>query len=96
MNDDNIPLIKYRNIKLLEPKIGDFIIYHGLFWSKWYGVINTIDKTGIKVVKENLPCLLFNLDISEYDKHTITLSKTKIINSFPGAYHVLQGDVWYI
>ena len=91
----NVPLAKFRSIVGWTPQVSDFIIWHG-FFSRWYGVVSAIVQDEVIVIKENLPCLLFSLPQSEYNKNSIHVPIHKIINSKAGEYHVLQGDTWFI
>ena len=92
-----ISLASYRPINTWTPKLTDFVMWHGWLWSRWYGVINGIQQDKIvSIVREGLPCLLFTLDESEYEKKTIHIPIIKIRGCQNGEYHVLQDGVWYI
>ena len=92
----DIPLAKFNSLRQWVPAVSDFIIWHGWWRGRWYGVVCAVNGPNVIVVKENLPALLFTLDPAEYEKHAIKISINKITTSPSGAYHVLKGDTWYI
>ena len=92
----DIGLAKYSNLPRWQPKLTDFIIWHGWMWGRWYGIINGINDNTISVIKEGLPLLLFTMDQSAYEKNTIEIPINKIRNGRNGEYHVLQSGVWYV
>jgi hypothetical protein len=92
----DIPLAKYRSKSQWVPQIGDFIIWHGWMWGRWYGVINAIDRQDVLVVKENLPCLLMTMNQASYSKNSKRIPIMDIINAPEGEYHILQGETWHI
>jgi len=94
-NNSALPLARFAPFTRWQPRVGDFIIWHGWF-TRWYGLINVMDHDMLYIVKENLPCLLFTLSESEYAAHTVKVPIGKILRSRGGEYHILQGDVWYI
>lgn len=91
----DVPLAKFRNIAGWEPKVTDFIIWHG-WWKRWYGVVSLVLDNEVIIIKENMPCLLFALRQEEYQKNTINIPISKIRGSSGGAFHVIQGDTWFI
>ena len=91
-----VPLAKWISIRKWVPAVSDFLIWHGWWRGRWYGVISEVRGPNVMVIKENLPSLLFTLDPAEYEKHGQLISVNKIMNSPPGAFHVLKGDTWYI
>ena len=91
----DIPLARFGNIAIWEPQVSDFIIWHGWF-SRWYGVVSLVIDNEVIIVKENLPCLLFSMSQSEYEKNSIQIPISKIRESQGGEFHVLQKDIWYI
>lgn len=94
-SQQGMPLAKFANIQHWQPRIGDFMIWHGWF-RRWYGVVSALDQDTLYVIKENLPVLLFTMPVIDYHKSTTKVSITKIVNSMRGEYHILQGDHWYI
>ena len=88
-------LAKFTGLNKWQPKIGDFIIYHGWFRG-WYGVVHSISGTKLQIIKEGLPKLLFCLQLGEYQKNQAILDAGRIINSRGGEYCVLQNGVFFI
>lgn len=91
----SVELAKYRGLHDWKPKVGDFVIWHGWF-TRWYGVLSSIDGGDAIIIKENLPKLLFTLSSSEYTKNSIRVSIGKIVRSYGGEFHILQDGVWFI
>lgn len=91
----DVPLARFGNIAAWDPQVSDFIIWHGWF-SRWYGVVSLVLGDNVLIVKENLPCLLFSMPQSEYEKNSIQVPISKIKGSQGGEFHVLQKDIWYI
>lgn len=89
-------LARFSGFRLWEPKLGDFIVYHGWFYDRWFGVISSIDNGIASIITEGLPFLLFNLVPEEYTEHTKNVSIAKIKSSGGGKYAVLQNSVWYV
>jgi hypothetical protein len=93
--DQNVELARYRPLAAWKPTIGDFVIWHGWFLNRWYGVINSILDNEVTVITEGLPCLLFTLPESEREKHLVHIPLYKIKSSRGGEYHIEQNGVWY-
>jgi hypothetical protein len=89
-------LAQSRPLGVWNPAVGDFIIWHGWLYGRWYGIINRIERDKLYVIKDNLPKLLLTMAESDYEKNTIFESASKIKASVAGTYHVLQNNVWYI
>lgn len=91
-------IAKHRDLEHWRPQIGDFIIYHGWLWRRWYGLISELDtKTGgFTVIMEGLPVLLLRLKSHEFGKNTKFFKPDDIISCGPGEYAVLQDGVWYV
>jgi hypothetical protein len=90
-----VSLASYKSITEWNPKIADFIIWHG--WIRhWYGVVNAITDDLVTVIKDGLPCLLFTMDCDQYKNNSINISINKIRNSSGGEFHVLQDKVWFL
>lgn len=93
----NLDLARYDVLSRWTPAVSDFIVYHGLFFRHWYGIINSIDNKGrLSIIKEGLPKLLLTMSEEEYEGNTIIVSTSKIKGAMSGAYSVLQNGVWYI
>ena len=95
MRDTLINFATYANIGMWQPKIGDFIFYYG-FFSRWVGVISKVEKEKLYIICDGIPLLLLTLDDEAKEKKTIKMSRSKIVNSSPGKYNVIQGDCWYV
>ena len=92
----SVELAKFNTLTRWNPKIGDFIVWHGWF-RHWYGVVNDISTVGsLWVIRENLPKLLFSLPMSERSKNSIQVDIDKIRGSRAGEYAVLQDGLWYV
>jgi hypothetical protein len=89
-------LARYNALANWRPKTGDFVIYHGWFRKRWYGIINAVDEGTIYVIKENLPVLLFTMGEDEYSNNTVKLSANKIRNALKGTYTIMRDGVWYV
>jgi hypothetical protein len=100
MQNLEVSLAQYKPISQYRPRIGDFIIWHGLL-THYYGVINGIDESNgtIRVIKAGMPLLLFNMEPDEMDSNTTTVKLSKIKSS-RGAYAAQQvvptGSIWYV
>ena len=92
----NLVLAQFKNIGDWQPKITDFIIWHGWFWGRWYGIVNGINDGKVIIVKEGLPSLLLMLPENAYSEHSIEVPVSKICCSSRGEYHILQEGVWFI
>lgn len=90
-----IPVAQHQNIGYWNPKIGDLVFYYG-WWTKWVGLVTMIDKNMVTIVYDGIPLLLLTMDEEFREKKTIKISKSRIINSSPGKYNILQGDCWFI
>ena len=93
-NRVDIELAYFKPINTYVPKVGDFMIWHGLF-THFYGIVNAVDESIIKVIYEGMPSLLFTLDKDEIDKK-FKLIKIKDIKKSRGGYTMLQGGIWYV
>lgn len=94
-NNVNIPLAKFSSITKWNPCVGDFILWHGLFWRRWCGVVNAIYSDHVTIITDGLPKLLFTMPESDYNKNTISVLISSIRSSYGGEYHILQNGVWY-
>jgi hypothetical protein len=94
MKLNNIPLALYKSIVTYSPKLGDFIIWHGL-WGRYYAIINGVSNDTISAIKSGMPNLLFTMAQEEMDKSLIKINLTKIRRS-RGGYAILQNGTWYI
>ena len=93
----NGQLAKYRSLKTWKAQVGDFVIYHGLFMNRWYGIINEVAKDGhVSVIKDGLPFLLLTTPVDQQQDKTITMPSSKMAGCRAGEFAVLQGDTWYI
>lgn len=92
----NVDLAKFKPLHIWTPKLSDFLIYHGLIFSKWYGIINGINGGKITIIYSGLPILLFTMDQDEMSKKTLSIFSDKVKKSAPGKYSVLQDGIWYI
>jgi len=92
-----LPLAQYKSIKIYEPRIGDFVIWHGWF-RHHYGIINGIDSTKglVLMVVAGLPFLLLTMDPHKVAKNTISVPISKIKNSWNGTYAIYRHPCWYI
>lgn len=90
----NITLAEYKSIISYQPKIGDFVIWHGWF-SHYYGIINGINDNQIRIVKAGMPLLLLSMDPDDINKNLIVVSVNKIRGS-RGSYAVNQNGIWYV
>ena len=78
-----------------EPRIGDFVIYHGWF-NKWYGVVAEVNKSTIIMRHEGLPLLLASMRQDEQEEKKIEKRISEVRSSRGGKYAVLQDKVWFI
>lgn len=93
----NGQLAKYKSLRTWKPQTGDFIIYHGWFINKWYGIINEVAKDGrISVIKDGLPFLLLTTPTDQQQGKTTTMPSSKIARCRAGEFAVLQDSTWYI
>jgi hypothetical protein len=92
----NLILAQYKHISEWKPMVSDFVIWHGWFFSHWYGIVNGVNNDKVIIVKEGLPSLLFVLSDGDYVKNSIEVSVSKIRSSVHGEYHILQEGVWFI
>lgn len=90
-----ISLAAYAHIGMWKPEIGDFVFYYG-FFSRWVGVITKVEKGMLTIVYEGIPLLLLTIDEESRVKKTIRISKSRMINSSPGKYNVIQNNCWYV
>ena len=91
-----VDLAKYRSIAIWQPKVSDFIIYHGWFRTRWYGIVSSVNGDELTVIKDGLPKLLFTMPPGEYAKNSVKVSVTSVRTSRGGEFHILQGDTWYV
>lgn len=97
----NRPLAFYKSLSDYEPKVGDFIIWAGWFFTK-YGIVTDFDKSSIYVVLDGLPVLLITMDTSDYEENTRKISISKIKSASKGSFSILQTDekskqpIWYL
>lgn len=99
-----IELARYRELKIYQPRVGDFVIKHGLLIStKWFGVVNYIDKEGfLHIVVRGHPKVLFLTAADEIPNNLIRISPSVIIGARSGNYTVMQQEsvsnipVWYV
>lgn len=91
-----VDLAHFRSFAKYRPKVGDFIIWHGWFRKRWYGVVSNINGDELLVIKENLPKLLFTLSPSEFKSNTIMVSLTNIQTSRGGEFCVIQDGIYYV
>lgn len=90
-------IAKFRSLRLWQPRIGDFIIYHGWLFGRWYGIISDVTREGrLSVIKDGLPFLLLTTLPDQQTDKSIEIPSSKIIQSRGGAYAVLQEGVWHI
>lgn len=92
----NVDLAKYLKLDSWNPKVGDFLIYHGWFWSRWYGIVNGVNDVEVSVIIESLPVLLFTMPSEAMAAKSKKIPIGDIKGASTGEYHVLQGEVWYI
>ena len=91
-----VDLAKYRSLAIWQPKVSDFIIYHGWIRARWYGIVSSINDDEITIIKDGLPKLLFTMPPNEFQQNSVKLSASRIRSSRGGEYHILQGEVWYV
>jgi hypothetical protein len=100
----NVELIRYRDLQIWKPAIGDIIIKHGwIIRTKWFGVINSISPVGdLNIIRDGMMRLLVMTTPTSFDNKSISLSAGIIKSSMPGSYAVLQQDtaskmaIWYV
>jgi len=97
MPEQTVELARFKPISQYRPRIGDFVIYHGWFWTHWFGTINAVGEPtdDVSLIKSGLPALLFNMPEEEMQKNTIRLKISRIQRSAGGEYCVLQNGIWY-
>lgn len=99
-----IELARYRELKQYQPKVGDFLIKHGLVFStKWFGIINYIDKDGVlHVVIRGHPKILFLTSQDEIPTNLKRIVPSEITQATSGSYTAMQQEpgtnipVWYV
>lgn len=96
MRETSVELIKYAPLSKWKPELGDFVIYHAMFWNRWFGVINNIGQMEVEVIKEGLPYLLVTMSPGDQEKNKMMISIAKIKSSRGGTYAVMQNGVLYI
>ena len=101
MNQTSMNLAHYKFLVNWTPQIGDFLVYHGLIYGRWFGVINAISPNGdITVIKSGLPLLLLSMDTSEYQKNQQVLSLASVRNSTGGKYAAVRAVgnnlIWFV
>ncbi|KKK63792.1 hypothetical protein LCGC14_2990720 [marine sediment metagenome] len=89
-------LAKYKSIRSWSPKIGDFVIYHALFWTRWYGIISEINGQFVTLTVENLPKLLLTMTPEEQIENKKTISIARMQGARGGSYAIMQDGVWHI
>lgn len=92
-----IELARFKPISAYNPRIGDFIIYHGWFWTHWFAIVNAVDASldEVSLIKSGLPAILFNMSEEGMMKNTLNVKISRVKESRGGEYCVLQNDVWY-
>ena len=90
------PLAKFSTLDRWVPKVGDFITYHAIIWSRWYGIVRFIHNDELTIIREGLVKMLLTTPPGQYDKYTIMGSVSEIKSSSGGKYAVLQDGVWHI
>lgn len=102
MKQDGTELAHYKFLVNWEPQVGDFVIYHGWVYSRWYGVVSSISRTDhtVTVVKSGLPVLLLNLSPDEHAKNQEVIPIADIRNSVGGKYAAFRAVgnnvLWFI
>ena len=104
MDLQEVDLVQYMSVKKWQPKIGDFIVWHGMIYSRWFGVVSNIDhKTyTVSIIKSGLPVSLFTMSKSDMikKKNIKTIDIGKIHNSRGGEWAAMQqmgsSIVWFI
>ena len=91
-----VGLAKYNTLSRWQPKLTDFIIWHGWLWGRWYGIVNGINGDNVRIIKDGLPYLLFTMNQQQHDKSTIEIHMGTIRNGRSGEYHILQDGTWYV
>ncbi|MCK9281702.1 MAG: hypothetical protein M0P71_13835 [Melioribacteraceae bacterium] len=81
-----VELMKYADISIWEPKIGDIIFKDG-FFTRWFALINGIDGDFLNVKQSGNLRLLVQGD---YEEYKINLRKIK--NSMIGSYSVFAAN----
>ena len=92
----NLVLAQYKNLREWQPKVTDFLIWHGWLWGRWYGIVSGVNDRNLIVIKEGLPSLLFMVPEDLHTKKSIEIPTDKVRNAARGEFHVLQEGVWYI
>lgn len=92
MNNLELSLALYKPIQSYNPRVGDFVIWHGWF-THYYGIVNYTHNNKVKIIKAGLPELLFNMDQSDMEKNSIIVDANKIKKSKD--YAILQSNIWY-
>jgi hypothetical protein len=99
-----VELARFRRLSQWAPKVGDFVIWTGWI-RRWYGVVSTtrnspslsgISVPIVRIIRDGLPKLLFTMPEDEYDKNSIEIAASRILNSRGGEYCVLSNGVWYV
>lgn len=91
-------LAKYTTLDRWTPRISDFIVYHGWFRSRWYGIIDAVNREEdtVSIIYDGLPLLLLTMDPDIYKDRSMILPVKKIVNASKGSYCILQDGVWFL
>jgi hypothetical protein len=89
MKEVQVDLIKFADLTIWAPKLGDVIFRDGIF-SRWFAVVCGVDKDLLLVRKAgNIRLLVMN------DYEEVKLNVRKIKNSMIGSYNVISSDGVY-
>jgi hypothetical protein len=96
-----VDLSYYRSLPMWNPQVGDIVIYHGWFWSRWFGVVSNINADGsCDIITGGLPVLLLTQGGKKREKNTVSVDIIDIKNSTSGKYAVVKSEqnrlIWYV
>jgi len=97
-----VDLAHHSSLQRWQPKVGDFLIWHGWF-QHWFGVIcNVSPSSEITIIYKGMPVLLFALTQSEYEKNKRTIHLSDVVNNsfWKGKYAAISSTngtiIWYV
>lgn len=84
-----VGITQFADLSMWEPRIGDFIIYNGLF-RHWFGVVMGVGKGSVEIVKSVLPVDVFMMGPNKQEAHTKSFDVIDIASSRGGKYAIIQ------